>query len=68
MHFTTTSGSWLSMVEIFFGIIARQANRRGTFDSDRDLKGAIRGFIDSWNDPCESHHLDQRHRDRPRQT
>ena len=29
MHFTPTSGSWLNMVEIFFGIITRQAIRRG---------------------------------------
>jgi transposase len=28
MHFTPTSGSWLNMVEIFFGIITRQALRR----------------------------------------
>ena len=53
MHFTPTSGSWLNMVEIFFGIITRQAIRRGTFDSVRDLKDAIRGFIDGWNDRCE---------------
>jgi len=31
MHFTPTSGSWMNMVEIFFGIITRQAIRRGTF-------------------------------------
>ena len=31
LHFTPTSGSWLNMVEIFFGIITRQAIRRGTF-------------------------------------
>jgi len=41
------------MVEIFFGIITRQAIRRGTFDSVRDLKDAIRGFIDGWNERCE---------------
>ena len=33
MHFTPTSGSWLNMVEIFFGIITRHAIRRGTFTS-----------------------------------
>ena len=32
MHFTPTSGSWLNMVEIFFGIITRQAIRRGTLN------------------------------------
>ena len=53
LHFTPTSGSWLNMVEIFFGIITRQAIRRGTFDSVRDLKDAIRAFIDGWNERCE---------------
>jgi transposase len=28
MHFTPTSGSWMNLVEIFFGIITRQAIRR----------------------------------------
>jgi transposase len=53
LHFTPTSGSWLNMVEIFFGIITRQAIRRGTFHSVRDLKDAIRAFIAGWNDRCE---------------
>jgi len=52
LHFTPTSGSWLNMVEIFFGIITKQAIRRGTFDSVRDLKAAIRAFIDGWNERC----------------
>jgi hypothetical protein len=41
------------MVEIFFGIITRQAIRRGSFDSVRELVDAIRRFIDAWNDRCE---------------
>jgi transposase len=53
MHFTPTSGSWLNMVEIFFGIITRQAIRRGTFTSVKDLTGAIGIFIDAWNERCE---------------
>jgi transposase len=53
LHFTPTSGSWLNMVEIFFGIITRQAIRRGTFTSVPDLIGAIRTFIDGWNDRCQ---------------
>jgi transposase len=53
MHFTPTSGSWLNMIEIFFGIITRQAIRRGTFTSVKDLTSAIRRFIDSWNDRCQ---------------
>jgi transposase len=47
MHFTPTSGSWLNMIEIFFGIITRQAIRRGTFTSVKDLTGAIGIFIDA---------------------
>src|SRR5690348_5435450 len=53
LHFTPTSGSWLNMVEIFFGIIARQAIRRGTFTSVKDLIAAIEIFIDAWNECCE---------------
>jgi transposase len=53
MHFTPTSGSWLNMVEIFFGIITRQAIRRGTFTSVKDLIAAIGNFIDGWNDRCQ---------------
>jgi transposase len=53
LHFTPTSCSWLNMVEIFFGIITRQAIRRGTFHSVKDLRDAIRRFIDAYNDRCE---------------
>jgi hypothetical protein len=41
------------MVEIFFGIITRQAIRRGTFPSGRDLTAAIGAFIDAYNDRCQ---------------
>jgi transposase len=53
LHFTPTSGSWLNMVEIFFGIITRQAIRRGTHRTVRDLIEAITAFIDGWNDRCQ---------------
>jgi transposase len=52
LHFTPTSGSWLNMVEIFFGIITRQAIRRGSYTSVRDLTDAIGRFIDGWNERC----------------
>jgi transposase len=51
-HFTPTSGSWMNLVEVFFSIITRQAIRRGTFTSVKDLVGAIRRFIDGWNERC----------------
>ncbi len=41
------------MVEIFFGIITRQAIRHGTFESVPDLKAAIRASIDGWNERCQ---------------
>ena len=52
LHFTPTSGSWLNLVEVFFGIITRQAIRRGSFDSVTQLVNKIRSFIDGWNDRC----------------
>jgi transposase len=50
VHFTPTSGSWLNLVEVWFGIIERQTIRRGTFRSVKDLNARIRAFIDNWND------------------
>jgi transposase len=49
LHFTPTSCSWLNMAEVFFGIITRQAIRRGTFTSVADLQAAITDFIDAYN-------------------
>ena len=49
VHFTPTSGSWLNLVEVWFGIIERQAIRRGSFPSVRDLMTKIREFITGWN-------------------
>ena len=53
LHFTSTSGSWLNLVEIFFGIITGQAIRRSTFTSMCDLVAAIERYIDAWNDRCQ---------------
>ncbi|WP_425556668.1 IS630 family transposase, partial [Gordonia humi] len=49
VHFTPTSGSWLNLVEVWFGIIDRQAIRRGVFTSVNDLNAKIRAFINGWN-------------------
>ena len=40
------------MVEVFFGIITRQAIRRGTFGNVKELVTAISRFIDGWNERC----------------
>ena len=50
LHFTPTSGSWLNLVEVFFGILTRQAIRRGTFASVDDLIERIGTYIENWND------------------
>ncbi len=52
LHFTPTSASWMNLVEVFFSIITRQAIRRGSYTSVRDLTGAISRYIDGWNTRC----------------
>jgi transposase len=52
VHFTPTSGSWLNLVEVWFGIIERQAIHRGSYRSVTALTRAIRAFIDGWNQRC----------------
>src|SRR5680860_600380 len=49
LHFTPTSGSWLNLVEVFFGVLTRQAIRRGTFASVDDLIERIGTYIENWN-------------------
>jgi transposase len=48
-HFTPTGSSWLNQIETWFGIITRQAIRRGTFSSVQVLTRAIRDYLASWN-------------------
>ena len=50
LHFTPASCSWLNLVECFFCVITRQAIRRGSFTSVRQLTAAIGALTDSWND------------------
>jgi len=49
LHCIPTSCSWLNLVECFFAIITRQAIRRGSFSSVKELITAIGAFIDNWN-------------------
>ena len=48
-HFTPVGSSWLNQIEIWFGILTRQAIRRGTFTSVNDLIRRISDFIHTWN-------------------
>ncbi len=52
VHFTPTSGSWLNLVEVWFGIIERHAIHRGSFGSVKDLNAKIRTFLNGWNERC----------------
>ena len=49
-HFTPTSASWLNQVETWFGILSRQAIRRGSFGSVKELIAMINLFTATWND------------------
>jgi hypothetical protein len=49
VHLTPTGGSWLNQVETWFGIITKQAIRRGTFESVRQLINTINTYITKWN-------------------
>jgi len=48
-HFTP-SGSWLKLVQVWFGIIERQAIRRGTFNSVRNFNVKTRACVTGWTD------------------
>ena len=50
ISFATVARIWRKWgIEIFFGIITRQAIRRGTFQSVKELTAAIGAFIDAYN-------------------
>jgi transposase len=50
VHFTPTHASWMNLVEIWFGLVERQAVRRGIFKSVKDLNGKLRAYIEGWNE------------------
>ena len=49
-HFTPTSASWMNQIETWFGILTRQAIRRGSFRSVKELIAMIDAFTRQWND------------------
>jgi len=48
-HFTPVGSSWINQVETWFGVIAKQGIRRGTFTSVNALIHRIRSYIEHWN-------------------
>jgi len=49
-HFTPTSASWMNQIETWFGILSRQAIRRGSFESVRAVSAVIERFTREWNE------------------
>ena len=49
-HFTPTSAPWMNQVETWFGILTRQAIRRGSFKSVKEIVAMIETFTQQWND------------------
>jgi transposase len=49
-HYTPKGSSWMNQIETWFGIITRQAIRRGTFQSVRQLIRNIENYISHWNE------------------
>ncbi len=40
----------MNLVEVWFGLVERQAVRRCVFKSVKDLNTKLRAFTDGWND------------------
>jgi transposase len=49
-HYTPKGSSWINQVETWFGVITRQAIRRGSFQSVRQLIRHIENYIKHWNE------------------
>ena len=50
LHFTPTSGSWLNLVERWFGELTNRKLRRSTHHSVKELETDVNAWIAAWND------------------
>ena len=50
IHFLPFHGSWLNMIEIWFGILNKKCLKYQAFHSVNDLQEIIMQFIETWND------------------
>lgn len=48
-HFLPTHGSWLNLIEIWFGILQQKALKDESFLSTKDLKNRIISFTETWD-------------------
>lgn len=49
IHFTPFHGSWLNMIEIWFGILNQRCLRNQSFQSVPSIQETIHSFIGTWN-------------------
>ena len=49
IHFTPKHGSWLNMVEIWFGIMGQKCWKHNSFSSVEELAAFLHDFIQTWN-------------------
>ncbi len=49
IHFTPKHGSWLNMVEIWFGIMGQKCLKTNSFTSVEELSAFLYDFIHTWN-------------------
>ncbi len=49
VHFTPKHGSWLNMVEIWFGIMGHKCLKYNSFTSVEELSSFLINFIETWN-------------------
>jgi len=49
IHFLPFHGSWLNMIEIWFGLLASKCLKNGWFESVEDLIQTIVDFIETWD-------------------
>jgi transposase len=50
LHFTPTGGSWLKLVERWFGELTARKLKRGVHRTVRELNKDIRAWLDHWNE------------------
>lgn len=51
VHFTPTHASWMSLHEVWFSLVERQAIRRGVSTSVAELNATIHVLVTGWNEP-----------------
>lgn len=52
-HYTPKGSSWINQIETWFGIITRQASRRGSFRSLAQLVNRIGAYIEHRNEEAK---------------